>query len=249
MTVAAAAAAPTHTPVCWTATDVLLAPTGVFGLNIQKNTSSEVQRDEAVSFLTFLKMDPKDIGTLALTAKPIPLLIKVPGTYRVKFILGLAPCFGDPFAGQPSPMHGALLAIDGDIDNVLESPTIRRFPDMLRNIKIVQCPAQETFLTKMEEHRQGGNGTKWFKVHSLAADDKEELDLAMVAPFPPYLAYNALTAEIDAHVLYDRLEISALKQEAPQVGAYAKNFLRGVHIKHTSTVLPLNMGTSLFIKR
>ena len=62
------------------------------------------------------------------------------------------------------------------------------------------------------------------------------MDLAMVAPFPPYLAYNALTTEVDAHVLFDRVEVSALKQEAPQLEAYAKQFLRGVHTKHTGSM-------------
>ena len=64
--------------------------------------------------------------------------------------MGLAPYFGDLFAGQPLPMHGALLTIDGDVDNVLESPTALRFPDTLLEIKKVQCPTQEAFLTKME---------------------------------------------------------------------------------------------------
>ena len=118
-------AAPTYIPVYWTAMDALPAPIGVIGLNIHTNASPEVQREEATAFLTFLQTDPKHTGTLALTAaKPMPLLIKVPGTCRVKFILGLAPCFGDPFTGQPSPMHGSLLAIDRDIDDVLESPTV-----------------------------------------------------------------------------------------------------------------------------
>ena len=70
---------PMYTTVYWKATDVLPALTGVFGFNIQTNTSPEVQRDKAKSFLSFLKTDPKDVRTLALASKPIPLLIKVPG--------------------------------------------------------------------------------------------------------------------------------------------------------------------------
>ena len=245
----AANAAPTYTPVYWTATDVLPAPNGVFGLNIQTTSSNEVQREEALAFLTFLKTDPKDTGTLALTTKPIPLLIKVPGTCKVKFILGLAPCFSDPFAGQPSPIHGSLLAIDGDIDDVLESPTVRKLPDTLLNMRKVLCPSNKKFLTKMEEHIQNGSDAEWFKARGLPTADREEVDLAMVAPFPPYLAYDALTTEVEAHVLFDRVETSSLKTEAAPLEEYVKQFLRGVHTKHTGASLPLDLGTGLFLER
>ena len=238
-----------YTPVYWTATDTLPDPSGVFGTSMNTTITKENQRAEAVSFLTFLQTDPKDPSTLTLTTKPVPLLIKVPGTCKVKFILGLAPCFSDPFATQQSAMHGALLAIDGDIDDVLESPVVRKLPAKLLEVREVLCPSETTFHTKMEEHVQNGPGTEWFKARDLTGAAKETRELAMVAPFPPYLAYDALTGEVDAHVVYDRIEMSALEQEAPDLAAYVKNFLTAVHTKHTGAAPTVDMGNAPFLER
>ena len=238
-----------YTPVHWTPTDTLPVPTGVFGNSMNTNITKENQRAEASSFLTFLQTDPKDASTLTLTTKPIPLLIKVPGTCKVKFILGLAPCFSDPFATQQSEMHGELLAIDGDIDDVLESPTVRKLPATLLDIREVVCPSAAAFQAKMEQNPQTGRGTEWFKARDLSGDAKEPQAVAMVAPFPPYLAYDALTGEVDAHVVYDRIEVSALDQEAPDLAAYVQHFLQAVHTKHTGANPTVDLGTAPFLER
>ena len=238
-----------YTPVYWTVTYTLPAPTGVFGSSMNRNIMKEDQRAEAISFLTFLKTNPKGASTLTLTTKPIPLLVKVPGTCKVKFLLGLAPCFSNLFATQQSEMHGELLAINDDIDDVLESPVVRKLPATLLDVREVICPSSATFQAEMGVNAQNGTGTEWFKAQDLSGTAKEPQALAMVALFPLYLAYDALTGEVDTQVVYDCIEVSALDQEAPDLATYVSCFLQAVHTKQTGANPTVDMGTAPFLER
>ena len=102
-----------YTPSYWDGS--LPAPTGMFSKEIHASEPPAAQRDAAIRLQTFLKgAGDGDLGYLADTRTPAPMLLQVPGTNRVRFITGLAPFLGDPLA-PPSPLINNLLAIDQEM--------------------------------------------------------------------------------------------------------------------------------------
>ena len=80
------------------------APTDLFSLEIHAKESPAAQPDATICLQTFLKgAAVEDLGFLAGTRTPAPMLIQVPGTNKVQFITSLAPFLGDPLA-PPSPL-------------------------------------------------------------------------------------------------------------------------------------------------
>ena len=237
-----------YVPTYWMEDEALPAPTGIFRTFIATNNSQEAQRKEATTFLQLIKAVPVDIGTLALTTTPVPVIIKVPGTNKIKFILGIAPCFQDPFATSTSAMHGEILGIDGDIDDPGETPVVRRLPKTVFNLRKIQTPAPDVFEEKLQQADDGRDGKEWFKQSKLTGE-KWTAQLAMVAPLPPYLAYDALNTEVEAHKLYDRIKLSSLREEAPEVYKYAISFLIAVHTAIPTSKDGVDLGTEMFLAR
>jgi hypothetical protein len=70
--------------------------------SMRKKTPAQ-QRHEATRIFQFLSTANGDYDMLVLMTSPVPLLIQVPGTNKVRFICGVAPYRGDPSAASLPP--------------------------------------------------------------------------------------------------------------------------------------------------
>jgi hypothetical protein len=87
----------------------------------------------------------------------MPVLIKVPGTSRVRVLLGfLAPYVGDPFVQANSPLDGKFLALKEDIDRLDEAPPVITLSDMVLTRIEVMAPTTEQFLERMVKNNDEG---------------------------------------------------------------------------------------------
>ena len=83
-----------YTPVCWDGAYPL--PEGMYGTAVNEKKTPAQQRHEATRIFQFLSTANGDYDMLVLMTSPVPLLIQVPGTNKVRFICGVAPYRGDP---------------------------------------------------------------------------------------------------------------------------------------------------------
>ena len=234
--------------VYWREEDGIPAPTGIYGNFITESIPPEAQRREAKKLLDLIQAPEPNTGALAFTASPVSVLVKVPSTNRVKFLLGMSPCLKDPFSEQPSAVHGDILAIHGDIDDPQESPSIITLPADALEQKQVKIPHPTAFRAKLEAADNECTGSMWFTTRWLTGDPFTQ-HLAKVAPLPPYLVYDALNTEVEAHKLYDRLVGSALATESPEVWDYATSFLMAVHTKQAANTADVELGVTCFLAR
>ena len=222
----------TYIPTYSQEDETLPEPTGVFGKTIKAEKSHEQQRYEAIKMLEFIEMDgTKDYNSLATTSTPLPLLIKVPGTHTVRFITGLAPFVQDLFSPDQSPLVDHFLAIVQDIDNIKEDAVAIRLPPNILKVNAVMAPTTEKFVTKIRLGEDTATGTSWFQQNSVK---ENTVDVAKVAPLPPYLAYDAFTDDIPAHVIWERIQMTD-QEDMEEVFEYTQNFLMAAHVNHNTT--------------
>jgi hypothetical protein len=237
----------TYTPTYVDEDDYLPSPFGKFGKEIEATKSKEKQQFEAKAMLTFLNTEGTAHHTsLTTTSTPTPLLIKVPGTHMVRFITGLAPYVNDPFSNTTSHLEGHFLAIMQDIDNVNEDAAIIRLPGNILRVSAVMTPTVDQFKAKLETGEEPASGTTWFQQNPVKDNTA---DLAKVAPLPPYLAYDAFTDDLPAHILWERIELENV-EGMEEVFKYAQNFLMATHVSHNSTnANNLQVDSQYFMER
>ena len=225
----------------------LPAPTGKFGLEIQASKTNSDQRFEANKLLEFIEAQGTEhYGGLATTSTPTPLLIKVPGTHMVRFLTGIAPYIKDPFAQKESNLTGHFLAIMQDIDTVAEDADIIRLPNDILKVAYVIAPTAAQFKTKINLGEETPSGTMWFQQNPVK---ENTVEVAKVAPLPPYLAYDALTTDVPAHVIWERIQL-ADSEGMEEVFEYAQNFLMAAHVNHNvSNANNLQIDSQFFMER
>jgi hypothetical protein len=222
----------TYIPTYSQEDEALPEPTGVFGKIIAAQKSHETQRYEANKLLDFIQTEGTNhYNSLATTATPLPLLIKVPGTHTVRFITGLAPFVHDIFSQEESPLTDQLLAIVQDIDNINEEAVIIRLPPNILKVSAVMAPTEEKFINKVRAGEDTLTNTSWFQQNSVKDNT---VDVAKVAPLPPYLAYDAFTGDVPAHEIWERI-LMADDEGLEKVFDYTKNFLMAVHVNYNVT--------------
>ena len=224
-------------------------PTGVFGTDIHARFSPEQQRLEAAKMLEMMKTTPSfDLGRLTLMHTPVPLLVQIPDTNKVRMIHGVAPYLGHPLS-EPSAIEGTLLGIDGDIDGHGEIPRVIRLPTNLFTIKTITVPTQAAFETKITS-KPRDVGTPWFRATQLQDSDKTTTDLAKTIPFPPYLAYDALHDDVPAHIIWERIRHLELPTEQPsQLFQEIKSFLSATHTRYIDSAPCVTLPTNTFTQR
>ena len=222
----------TFTPTCTDEDEGLPAPFGKLSQIIESEKSHEEQRFEAKKMLDFIKSEDIDhYSSLLNTSTPTPLLIKVPGTHTVRFITGLAPYINDPFSSHRSQLADHFLAIMQDIDIIDEDVTTIRLPKDILKLNAIMSPTETQFITKLELNEDTPTGTSWFQQNPVK---ENTYDLAKVAPLPPYLAYDAFTEDVPAHLIWERIQM-ADQENMEDVFTYTKNFLMTAHVNHNIT--------------
>ena len=220
-------------------------PEGIFGKELQAAKTPQAQFNDASAMLRLITdQDQSQFYKLGQTSAPMPVLVKVPGTCRVKLLLGLAPFLQDPFNTQSS-VDGKFLALREDIDDPTEAPTVLTFPTSIMTIKDTRLPTIDQFHTKIIKNDDSGEGNPWFKQSKVNHKEK----VAKIAPCPAFLAYDALMDEVEAHVIWERLQCSAIQPDST-VFLHLSAFLRAVHVDHTaSNTAVVDVGAQIFMAR
>jgi hypothetical protein len=236
-----------YTPSYYNAGDGLPTPEGHFGKHIQSNKPVEVQREEATRMMTFIRTNPSldKMGALATTTAPTPLLIKSPGNNnKVRCILGFAPVLSDPFMADASPLEGKLLAISQDISTVTETTMPIILPDKILEIKEIIVPSMEVFQTKLDLKDDAGDGKKWFMERNVT----DRVNIPAVVPLPAYLAYDTLTDDIEAHIIWDRVNCTDFG-EAQDLKSLILDFIRAAHTTHKQDSNKVQLTEDVFTQR
>ena len=238
----------TYIPTYSQEDETLPEPAGVFGKTIKAEKSNEQQCYEASKMLEFIETEGTDhYNNLVTTSTPIPLLIKVPGTHTVRFITGLAPFVEDIFTPQKSPLSNHFLAIVQDIDNIKEDAVIIRLPPNILKVNAVMAPTKEKFQSKLKTGEDTATGTSWFQQNAVKDNTVE---VAKVAPLPPYLAYDAFTEDIPAHLIWERIQMTEQDDNMDDVFEYTKNFLMAAHVNYNTTnTKNLQVDSQFFMER
>ena len=222
-----------YTPTYWDENESLPSPSGLFGKHIEANKDINTQISEAKLFLDFIqKEDQSSYGALASTTTPTPLLIKVPGTHRVRLLTGITPYMQDPFEPEPSQLIGQFLAILQDIDRKEQEAQVIRLPNDILKINNIMAPTPLQFETKLKQKDDNGAGKPWFKQDAVKDNN---IPLALVCPLPPYLAYDAFTDDIPAHIIWERIKCADWTTNTSPIFKHACNFLAAVHTQHNLT--------------
>ena len=222
----------TFTPTYTNEDEGLPAPLGKLSKIIAAEKTHVQQRFEANKMLELIKSeDTENYSSLITTSTPTPLLIKVPGTHTVRFITGIAPYIDDPFSTHRSQLAEHFLAIMQDIDTIDEDVTTIRLPKDILKINKVMAPTDIQFISKLEQGDDTQTGTTWFQQNPVKDNTVE---VAKIAPLPPYLAYDAFTEDVPAHLIWERIEM-ADHEDMEDVFTYTKNFLMAVHVNHNLT--------------
>jgi len=144
----------------------LPSPEAVYGKEVHSTKIGPAQVNEARLLLCLIQsQDPVEYAKLADTSAPMPVLIKVPGTGRVRMLLGLAPYVADPFLATNSPLDGKFLALKEDIvDELDEAPPVITLSDtVLTMIEVIMAPTTEQFVERMVKKDDKNDGATWFK--------------------------------------------------------------------------------------
>ena len=236
-----------YTPGYWDG--AMPPPTGLFSLQIHAKEPPAAQRDAAIRLQTFIKgAAVEDLGFLAGTRTPAPMLIQVPGTNKVRFITGLAPFLGDPLA-PPSPMRNTLLALDQDIDDHGEPPKVLRLPDDALKIQKVLAPAITVVLEDLKD-KKDDEGKHWYTETTVR--DKTQWDMAKVVPCPAYIAYDAFVHDVSAVVLLERiltLQTDAQSAKVKSMWDWVTEFLCAVLTKHNAKSNTVQTSQDFFAER
>jgi hypothetical protein len=185
-------------------------PMGLYGKILHETSNPEIQRTEATKLLQLMQtLTPPTYGNINYIKTPVPMLIQVPGTNRVRFMLGLTFYMGNPME-ELLPLHSKFLALHQDLDeasdtpqavvlphdlfkfNAVNAPTDKKIEDMLKSKEVAQ--EGDTIMLKSKEVAQEGD-TIWFKEITV---NQTFVQLPTAIPFPPYLAYDAFTEDIPA---------------------------------------------------
>ena len=224
-------------------------PQGTLGSTISARFSVEQQKLEAAKMLEIIKTaSVAQQSKLVLMRSPAPLLIKIPDTNTVRAIHGLAPFLGDPLA-PPSVLEGTLLAFDGDIEDTSELPRVIKLPSNLITPEKVIVPTQAHLESKILE-KPNDTGTHWFKASALSDDTKTEVTLAKAIPCPLFMAYDAMTEDVPAHILWERVRALELPgQTVPQWTVDIKHFLAAAMTTHRADMKSIEVPHNTFQSR
>ena len=221
-----------YTPVYWDGS--MPAPTGIFSQDIHAREPPAAQRDAAIRLQTFLKgAATEDLGYLAGTRTPAPMLLQVPGTNKVRFITGLAPFLGDPLA-PPSPLSNTLLALDQDIDHSGEPPKVMRLPNDTLKIQRVLAPEISVVVEDLKDKKED-EGKAWYTEATVR--DKTHCEVAKTVPCPAYVAYDAFVEDVSAVILLERiltLQNDTNTDEVKSMWDWVITFLCAVLTKHNT---------------
>ena len=209
------------------------APTGKYGKDIHLNSTTTQQRVEASKMLRYMEANTTgDYSQLSATTSPTPLLVQVPETNRVRLICGTAKYYSNIFNEAPSPLHNKLLAIEQDIDETNDPPTIIELPDDALQIIEMQVTSQEDFEEKVQaNHDQANKGKKWY----AEKDTGDTTTAPKAMPFPAYIAYDAFTKDIPAHEMWERVKLAIepdWDDNTKHLFAKISDFLTSAHTKH-----------------
>ena len=236
-----------YTPVYWDGS--LPAPTGIFSRDIHAREPPAAQRDTTIRLQTFLKgAAVEDLGFLAGTRTPAPMLLQVPGTNKVRFITGIAPFLGDPLA-PPSPLCNTLLAIDQDIDDCAEPPKVLRLPQDTLKIHRVLAPEISVVVEDLKDQKDD-DGKAWYTEATVR--DKTHCEVAKIVPCPAYVAYDAFVEDVSAIVLLERiltLQADTNTDEVKSMWDWVINFLCAVLTKHNNKSNTVQIPHDYFAER
>ena len=236
-----------YTPVYWDG--ALPQPTGIFSNEIHAKEPPEAQRDAAIRLQTFLQgAATEDLGFLAGTRTPTPMLIQVPGTNKVRFLTGLAPFLGDPLA-PPSPLRNTLLALDQDIDEPGETPKVLRLPDDTLKIQKVLAPDITVVQEDLKDNKDD-DGKPWYTETTVR--DKTHCEVAKVVPCPAYIAYDAFVHDVSAVILLERilsLQTETQTADTKSMWDWVTQFLCAVMTKHNSKSNTVQTSHDCFAER
>ena len=168
--------------------------------------SKEEQRVQVESMWDFLGKSTKDLNALNADHLAIVLLVIVPGTASLRAIHSLG--FGTQTFMTVNPVAGKILGLVGDGDTEIEPDSVVLPPAIFNEVEyLVPTDAQA------EDSVENGS--------AIAAKDVTEKEKSMMAvPLPAYLVYDGLAAkDVDARVLYNRLELSMEEPTAWSVTA------------------------------
>ena len=222
-------------------------PTGLYGKILQETSNPEIQRTEATKLLQLMQtLTPPTYGNINYIETPVPMLVQVPGTNRVRFMLGLTFYMGNPME-ELSPLHSKFLALHQDLDEASDTPQVVVLPDDLLKFNAVNAPTDKQFEAMLKSKQEAQEGdTIWFKESTVK---QTSFQLPKAIPFPPYLAYDAFTEDIPAHVMYERVKDVEDTAQAPEVMTMAKNFFKAVHTKHNQGKKSVSLPETTFTSR
>ena len=153
-----------------------------------------------MKFLKFIEDDEKiKYSQVNAIRDPISLLVKVPGTNKVRFAYGLNIFLGSPLETKPA-LVGHFLACHMDIDDTYEQPQVIILPKDALKIQEFDIPSIGSFDAKLKLKK---DTTKtWFTTKTATT----VMGLAKVLPFPAFLAYDDFNEDIPAHIIYEQIQ-------------------------------------------
>jgi hypothetical protein len=130
-----------------------------------------------------------------------------------------------------------------------ETPKVVQLPEQLLELFEVTVPTEDEFAEKLVSRTASNkkdNGVAWFKGNSVT----KKVPLPMAMPFPAYLAYDAFTDDVPAHILWERIRVAEETDQCPaELFDGAKAFLRAAHTRNIQTQNSVSLPISAFTKR
>ena len=202
-----------YAPMVWDST--LPKANSVIASTYANATTPKDQYTEASKLNTMIiEQNHQTFDTLHSITSPAAMLVQVTGTCQLRVIFGLAKYVANPLASDMS-LHGLYFAIGEDLTSPTDTPLAVHLPDDVLKTNQVQIPTDQAFEDMLGTKSAAQSNChldteQWFKVSTATT----RATLAKAVPIPLYLAYDACTSDIAAHVLWERckVELEALPE-------------------------------------
>ena len=176
-------------------------PRGALRKDIGRQKNPSEKKLAASKMLDFMTAaSPASYNSINSTTTPVPLLIHVPGTNKVRFILGLSVYCGNPFDTTHSALEGSFVAIQQDITDPGDTPTVALLPKDVIKFNVVPVPPTRDYKTEVAKNMDTG------KLSFKDSKCTNSANLPKAILFPAHWAYDAFNQDVPTKILWEQVK-------------------------------------------
>jgi hypothetical protein len=187
-------------------------------------------------------VDKTDTSTLNHDSNATTFLISLPKMRKVRVLYGIGTGLGINGI-LPNPIESNILALYGDVEKGVSLPKTLILPPNALELKEIKTPDTTTFQLNARSETNKRKD-KWYKAEDITTSSF----VPAVVPIPAFFVYDGLDTDLDAMVIYERLQPYKNNDNMLNSFTLLMDFIKSTTVSTKVSEPAIRINTDLFLQ-